>query len=251
LEETFETSDSSDGDCRIECDQRAGNGRRHRLARLYDTHSGVSPTDSIPVNLTLTLDPSSEALTTDAGGQVTSGLDTSDITANLFSGLDPNVNPSTDSLQTDINVAFGCSGNFTAFCTGGPPYDFFFNSKSSTTMSPFDPNSTLGGSQNTLVNPGDSVTYLFGAFHPTGGIAPAGTYQFFNASLLIQVFDLNFNQVSGDPTSGPLHIADVPIADTQSSNSTFSRIVIPEPATWGLAAGVLLACAALARRQRA
>src|SRR4030088_2466990 len=58
----------------------------------------VGSTDIIDIIVTLTLDPASDPLTTDAFGAVTSGLTLADIQANLFSGLPAGVDPTTDNL---------------------------------------------------------------------------------------------------------------------------------------------------------
>jgi PEP-CTERM motif len=194
----------------------------------FTTPAGtVSQTDSIPVWLTLLLDPS-YALATDASGNVITGLTISDIQANLFSGLPNGVDPTTDSLRSDVNVAFGCSGSFTNSCTSGPPYDFSFNFNADSMIAPVD----------LSLSAESSTDYLFGKFDPTGGTAPVGSYEFYYSTLFIQVFDNNFLQDPNDPNSGALHIADVPIADTANSTS-FTRDVTgstttPEPGTSAL-----------------
>jgi hypothetical protein len=193
----------------------------------FTTPSGtVSQVDSIPVWLTLLLDPS-YTLATDASANVTTGLTIADIEANLLTGLPVGVDPTTDSLTSNVNVAFGCSGDFTSSCTNGPPYDFSFNSNPP----------SLNAPTNLSLPAGSSTDFLFGAFDPTGGVAPAGIYHFLFASVFIQVFDNAFLQDPNDPNSGSLYIADVPIADTASSNSTFTRNVlttVPEPGTYAL-----------------
>ena len=73
----------------------------------------------IDVNVTLTLDAASDAITTDGSGNVTSGLSEADIVA---AGADP-----AEVLRTFLGVAFECTGTFTAGCIGGPPYDFDFD----------------------------------------------------------------------------------------------------------------------------
>jgi PEP-CTERM motif len=208
----------------------------------FTTPTGtVNATDSIPVWLTLLLNPS-YALATDASGNVTTGLTISDVQDNLFSGLPPGVDPTTDPLTSNVNVSFGCSGTFTSVCTSGPPYDFNFN---------FNPPSMIAP-VNLNLPAGSSFDYLFGSFDPTGGTAPAGTYDFFFTGLFIQVFDGNF-QDPNNPGS-PLHIADVPIADTGASNSTFTRDVvggaaIPEPGTTALMLAGLGVLAGFVRRR--
>src|SRR4051794_4589368 len=76
------------------------------------TAAPIQPTDSIPVWLTLTLDSSSDAIQTDASGQVTT-YTLSQVAANLFGGLPIGVDINNDSLSANVNLAFGCSGTFT------------------------------------------------------------------------------------------------------------------------------------------
>src|SRR4051812_45058012 len=91
----------------------------------FTTPNGiVGPTDTIDVYATLTLDPSSDPLSTDFFGAI-NFLQLSDILANLFSGLPDDLDPSADSLSSNINVFLECSGTFFANC-GGTPYDWNF-----------------------------------------------------------------------------------------------------------------------------
>jgi hypothetical protein len=216
----------------------AASGAPIATLTFMDPFQSVNPADSIPVWLTLALDPASDPLITDAGANVTSGLTVADVQANLFSGL-PAVDPTTDTLTSNLNVGFGCSGTFTSSCTTGPPYDFIFNFNPPTLISPANLNLPAGSSTN----------FLYGTFVPTGGIAPPGTYQFFFASVFIQVFDQNFLQDPSNLSSGPLHIADVPIADTAESNSVFTRSSVPEPGTYTLMLAGLGALVAFMRRK--
>jgi hypothetical protein len=202
----------------------------------------VSPTDSIPVMLTLSLSPLSDALITDSTGQVTSGLTTADIQANLFSGLGVDESGATvANTVSSLNVSFGCSGSFTSSCGQGPPYDFTFGS-------------AMVNPANLNLAPGSATNYLFGTFTPTGGAAPPGTYQFFYSAIYIQVLDPNNFRIPGNPSSGFLQIASVPIADTQSSSSVFTRVVLaatPEPASFAFMLGGLGVMIGLVRRRKA
>lgn len=193
----------------------------------------VSSTDSIDVELTVALDPGSSAITTNASGDVTSGVTDADLIA---AGIDP-----TAVASSDINVSFSCSGTFTTGC-GGPPYDFNF------ALAP----SGLPFSQNLDLEPGSTTNTLFGTFTPTGGIAPYGTYTFYDASIFAQFYDAQNN-----------HLGDVSFFDTcgsQQASCAFTRTVdsgpiaggVPEPASWALMIGGFgLAGAALRRRREA
>ena len=203
----------------------------------------VSPTDSIPVMLTLSLSPLSDALVTDSTGQITSGLTTADIQANLFNGLGVDESGATfANTVSRVNISFGCSGSFTTSCGQGPPYDFTFAH-------------AMVNPANLNLAPGSTTNYLFGTFAPTGGTAPPGTYHFFYSAIYIQVLDPNNFRVPGNPSSGFLPIADVPIADTQSSGSVFTRVVpattTPEPASFAFMLGGLGVTIGLIRRRKA
>ena len=207
-----------------------------------DPTETVAATDAIPVQLTLGLDPTSDALITDASGNVTT-LTSAQIAANLFNNLPGGVDENS-ATRSNLNVAFGCSGNFTSVCTSGPPYDFAFNFSVPSLVAPTNLNQA----------PGTSDQYLFGTFTPTDGVAPPGTYTFTYAAVFVQVWDDNLLQDPGNPSSGALHIADVPIADTFSSESTFTRTVplspVPEPSSY-LVLGTLAGLLAFVRHRRA
>ena len=203
----------------------------------FTTPNGtVGPTDSIPIYLTLTLDPSSVALTTDGSGNVTSGLTPADIAANLFAGLPPGEDQ-TSATNSNLNEGWGCSGTFFTGCSGNP-YDYVDN---------FSGDFSFYDGLN--LAPGSSSQWLLATLTPTGGTAPAGTYTFagpFSAvGFFIQVWDNTY-------PGGPLHLADVPIADT--GNVTFTRTVVdavPEPGTWAMMLGGLALAAGFKRRQAA
>jgi hypothetical protein len=205
----------------------------------------VAPTDSIDVYLTLTLDPSSDPLKTDGSANVL-GLTPADIAPYLFGGLPAGVDENS-LTNSNLNVAFGCGTTFTTICTSGPPYDFNFNLAFPTLVGPasFD------------LEPGMSTQILLGTFTPTGGAAPPGTYEFDYAAVFIQVYDANLLNDPNDPSSGWLHIADVPISDTATTGSTFTRTVlgggvpgVPEPGVWAMTLGGLGVLAGFARKRR-
>jgi hypothetical protein len=185
----------------------------------FTTPAGtVNAMDSIPVFLTLSLDPSSDPLITDGSGNLISSYSIADVQANLFSGLPDGVDPTVDPLHSYLNEFFECSGTFTTSCTQGPPYDFQFGPPISFNLD---------------LEPGNSIDLLLGTFTPTGGIAPPGTYTFLNGGVFIQIFDDAFPVDPSDPSSLPgLHIADIPVAAADTGGSVFTRDVIagaPEP----------------------
>lgn len=164
----------------------------------------------IDINVTLTLDAASDAITTDSDGNITSGLTADDIAA---AGADP-----AEVLRTFLTVGFECTGSFTASCISGPPYDFDFD----LTDFFFETDYSL--------QPGESYSFRFGVFTPTGGNAPGGTYSFYNA---IAQFGIQEND--GD-------VFYARIAETcpqQNPACAFTRTVtaapaIPEPASWAM-----------------
>lgn len=190
----------------------------------------VSSTDSIDVYYTVALDQSSAAITTDSSGNIISGVTNADL---LAAGIDPSL-----VTRSDINVSFSCSGTFTNGC-GGPPYDFNFGFGAG----------SLSFTNSLDIQPGTTSNFLFGTFTPTGGIAPYGSYTFFDAGVFAQFYDANNN-----------HLGDVAFFDTcgsQTANCAFTRTVdsgpiggVPEPASWALMlVGFGLTGAVLRRRR--
>jgi hypothetical protein len=171
----------------------------------FDTPSAtVANNVDIPVYVTLTLDPTSDPIITDASGLVTSPLSAQNI-ADLGSSDD-----------VIINNGFVCSGNFTSGCGAGA-YSFNFNFNAPSFVDP--PNLDL--------EPGSSTQFLFGTFSPTGGHAPAGTYNFYDAVFEFEHFDPSTS------TSSFSTIANTCAFD--GSTCSFTRFVTasaPEPASW-------------------
>ncbi len=214
----------------------------------FTTQTGVvGPTDAIDVYITMTLDPTSDALTTDAFHNITSGVTDSDWAA---AGIDPSAIG-----YTYLNVFFQCGGTFGAGgCLSGPPYDFDFAPIS------LDPT-------NFDLQPGGSLSFKFGTFTPTGGgpVTP-GTYTWYNMGIYAGALDAN-----GDPFINPGD-PDDPEDDREISITLFeacpytvngydpacgfSRTVegvapVPEPASWAMMiGGFALAGGAMRRKRR-
>ena len=161
----------------------------------FDSPTGtVSSSASIPVYLTLTLDPSSDPITTDASSHVTS--------PNPYSP-DPNV---------ILNNTYFCSGNFTKPDCGAGAYSFNFN---------FDPPSFVAPA-NVNLAPGSVSHWLFGTFVPVGGHAASGTYTFYDAQFDFEATDTGM-------------ITDLAnTCDPSGATCSFTRTVVPEPATWAM-----------------
>jgi hypothetical protein len=202
----------------------------------FDTPTGTAiSTASVPVFVTLTIDPTSVALSTGADAQVTSGLTDADLSDR---GYDPAVY-----TNRIVNNAFECSGTFVAGCgsttTGGYHFDFNFTPP------------TLIGPPNFDVQPGHSFSYLFGTFVPNGGNAAAGLYTFYNVIPEFEVTDSGFTKFQ--------FISIATSCQTQSAACAFTRTItaapggaVPEPAAWVLmVVGFGIVGAAHRHRQRA
>lgn len=193
----------------------------------------VTATESIPMLVTFTADPSYSLVTDANGTPQVGGPSMAQIIANLYPGLPSAVDPTVNILRIALTDPFRCGGTFNTVCLDGPPYDF-----------DFFPGYQFG---NVNIPAGGSFTFTHGSFKPTGGTAPAGTYSYNGSMLGFVVAALDVLDSNGYPTA----IAYVPLGDTAGSGSTFTRTVlpssVPEP---GSMAMVGLAVAALALRLR-
>jgi hypothetical protein len=204
-------------------------------ALTFDQPTGtVAGDQSIPVWLSFTLDQDSDALITDAGLVTSGGPDDQQL---LDKGVDLD-----RPYSLSLTVSFTCSGTFTqgGCTTDGTPYTFDFN---------YSPPSFIGGNSYSI-QPGETLANIhYGTFQPIGGNAPAGTYSFYQASLLINVY-----QESGEQDGQPL-FQTFEIGTTcpyDGSGCSFTREVtpVPEPGEWAMMAGGLGIAAAFARRRR-
>ncbi len=222
-------------------------------ADIYGTVTFTDPvvyasnTATIPIYLTLTLDPASDALMTDASGNITD-LSAGQVAANLFGNYtDSNNNPIqispdpyTDPLSSNTNEFLGCSGTFfnsANACGGGTgpnaaPYSFNFN---------YGPAPEFAFATNLDLAPGSSTTYLFGSLTPTTGSVASGTYNLPSAGFFMQVFDDAYI----DSNNNPAHIADIYFATDETAGFT-AIVATPEPGFYGLLGlglGFLAVCA--------
>jgi PEP-CTERM motif len=161
----------------------------------------------IPVNVRATLSADSDALTTDAGGNVTSPYGS--YLADL--GLTPD-----DVTSSYINIYFLCNSSFIAGCGDGAYH--------------FDFNFSMVAPTNLDFQPGNAYSYAFGSFTPVGGNAPSGTYDFFGAGLT-----LNFNTNAGTKSVTLAQTCAPQVADCQFTRTIYAANgAVPEPASWAL-----------------
>lgn len=126
-------------------------------------------TDSIDVRVRLTLNTDSEPLIISGG-----------VPQWAYSVADFNTSSSADRYlsitSVNTNIYFTCDSTFTNVCGEGA-YKFEFNT------------SGIDGFYNLTditLAPGASFDYLFGTFKPMGGVAPEGTYTFYNSGAMVQ-----------------------------------------------------------------
>jgi len=206
----------------------------------------VGPTDSIPVWMRLTLDPSSQPLVVDSS-LPGFGIDPLDVPSDWYS---------IDRALT--NTYFTCGSTFvgTSNCVTGSPYNFEFNTLGPDTINFVDP---------IQMQPGESRDFLFGTFSPSQGAVPEGTYLYSTTGVTLQLFGKKqtFDELGapvvdefGDPVLVDVEISfDIAASCTNGDPScVFSRTVVgvvPEPETYAMMlAGLGMLGVAAARRRR-
>lgn len=169
----------------------------------FDTPTAtVASNVDIPVWMTLTLDSTSDPITTDASSYVTSPL-----SAQVISDLHGN------STGVVVNEAAGCGDTLDACNSPGTAYTFNFNFGANGFVTP----------ANLDLEPGNSLDILLGSFTPNGGNAAAGAYEFNLAEINFQYYDPVANQTY--------------FSNVATTSSVFTRTVfaaVPEPATWAM-----------------
>jgi PEP-CTERM motif len=212
----------------------------------------VGPNDSIDVFVTLTIAANSAPLVFNSASGAPFGFATSDLPVQgRVMGLPPNQPPQfanfTNYSSVSTSVSYYCDSTFMTGCPSSistTPYFFTFNGLGTPAQPSFN------GLTSANLQPGQSFSYLFGTFKPTGGgPVPVGTYSLFGAGA-----GLSFN---GRDALGRSLTAFVDMGRTCPTNAatcTFTRTVVaavPEPHTYALLAAGLFAVVLSARRRRA
>lgn len=177
----------------------------------------VGPNDDIPVFLTLSLAPGSDALIIGENDMVSSGYDSS-------------VLP--DGFNVDAVVmqqTKACTDTFTGACAN-MPYNFTFFKVAA--QAPLFPNLNL--------QPGESTSFLFGTFTPSQGPVAEGLYSATSFGLTLQFTD--FSQPDpNEPQSAENDSWTFPVTyagtcETQGLGCGFQRTVaaVPEPETYAM-----------------
>jgi PEP-CTERM motif len=212
-------------------------------AALIASLSFVQPTgtvfsnQSIDIVVRLTLDPESDALTTDGSGTPTSGFDP----ATYFGAIDLS-DPNT---RIFLNEGAECSGTLNPCSPGAYAFNFNYGLPNFISPANFD------------LQPGNSFDWVLGSFSPVGGNAAPGNYTFYNAGVHFQFFNPGADLLdSSDDQNDFLNITDT--CRDQNPVCAFSREVlaapggVPEPASWALMlTGFGLVGAAARRRSKA
>lgn len=192
----------------------------------------VSPTDSIEMWVTLSLDPSSDPLEYDVSQGLFRGIPASYIpTEGSVYDFDTgsiDFYPFESYTGIYLSATYSCSGTFTEGCLAGE-YRYNFNN----TL-----NESLNIRDTLFMSPGESRDFLYATFTPNSAEVALGEYTYYRAAFGILVEGVNSN---GDTMS-----AGVTIAETCSTGDFscegFSRTVsaVPIPAAvWLFSAGLI------------
>ncbi len=188
----------------------------------------VGPYDSIDVWVKLTVDPASEAIVFDAENGIL-----------LNDSLLPEMSDivSYDAHSSYTSVSYYCEGNFWPDCASGGSYTFQWNYGA-----PGKP-SFIGLSSLNL-QPGDSMTYVFGTFVPGAGGAEPGTYSFAQTSAAVWLYDADDAEIN--------YLADLATTCPDGGACGFTRTVtaVPEPSAYALMGVGTLLVGWAARRRR-
>ncbi len=201
----------------------------HSTATLTftDPDGTVSPTDTVPVWLTLTTDTDMNFDGNDPFEDNTYGglVNPADVPTSGFSFGQSGIFNFAEITNVQMNISFQCTGSFTSgHCSPGDQYKFTFN-----TSPP-----TLALLNTFNLNAGESRDVLFGEFTPVDGSADEGTYNFFNASLFIGFDGFGFD-MDGNEVDVHSHFNLASTCTNGDTSCDFSRTVVgtavPLPAT--------------------
>jgi len=194
----------------------------------------ATSTDTIEIWVTLSLDPSSEALTYDSSISPLAGLPASLIPTEGYDYVTSSYVPFAS--YTDARPLTGryCNDNFTNGCSAG---EYTFNY----TTSWFD----IRNNSFTL-NPGESRDFLFDTFIPTDGSATPGNYIFYNGYLGFNIIGLD---AAGNTIDATINLGIT--CPTRTADCAFTRTVsaVPVPAAVWLFGSGLIGLAGIARRK--
>jgi hypothetical protein len=203
---------------------------------VFVTPTGtVGATDTIDINVRLTLDASSDPLTYNPYDSYPNGVNDNDIP---LEGHDDFGNPVVFAEYSYIGQFTGrsCNDTFTVGCSGaGSQYSYSVP----TTNSWFDFDGTI--------NAGESMDFTLYTLTPVAGGAAPGTYDLFTGYLGLEII--------GEDEFGSELRADIYSFSTNCSdaNCTFSRTVsaVPLPAAAWLFGSAMIGLFGIARRKKA